>query len=88
MKTLRLNEKSNKSKGKIVEEKKKSGIETVSNVFEKNSRERGERGRGKRDKREKRVRVDSTQILNTTQSKSQLSITHLLLTNSTYHLNK
>jgi hypothetical protein len=55
MKALRLNEKSNKGKEKIVEEKEESGIETVLNVFEKIGRGRGSRGRGGRGGREEEL---------------------------------
>jgi hypothetical protein len=71
MKALRLNKKSNKSKRKIVEEKKKSGMEIALNAFERGGRERGVRGRGGRGERERGAGVDSTQTLNTTQSKPQ-----------------
>jgi hypothetical protein len=81
MKALRLNKKGNKSKEKIVEEKKESGMKTVLNAFERGDRERGVRGRGgrergvrgkgKRGERERGTRVDSTQTPNTTQSKLQ-----------------
>jgi hypothetical protein len=42
MEALRLNEKSNKGKGKTVKEKEESGMETTLNVFE-----RGGRGRAR-----------------------------------------
>jgi hypothetical protein len=51
---LRLNEKDHKSKEKAVEEKKKSGMKTALNAFERGGRgressgERGGRGRGAR----------------------------------------
>jgi hypothetical protein len=57
MEALRLNEKSNKNKEKTVEEKKKSGMETVLNAFEKSGRERG---RGEKGERERRAGTDST----------------------------
>jgi hypothetical protein len=75
MKALRLNEKSNKGKGKAVKEKKKSGIETALNAFEKGGRGRESRDRGERGGRERGVGVDSIQTLNTTQSKPQPSST-------------
>jgi hypothetical protein len=71
MKALGLNEKDNKSKGKTVEEKEESGMETVLNVFEKGDRGRESRGRGGRGERGRGVGVDSTQTPNTTQSKPQ-----------------
>jgi hypothetical protein len=43
MEALGLNEKGNKSKEKVVEEKEKSGMETVLNAFEKSGRGRGAR---------------------------------------------
>jgi hypothetical protein len=60
MEVLRLNKKGNKDKGKIVEEKKKSGMETALNAFEKGGRERKVRGRGKRGERGRGVGADST----------------------------
>jgi hypothetical protein len=73
MEALRLNKKSNKNKEKVVEEKKKFGMETVLNAFERGGRGRGSRDRGERGERGERERgvgVDSTQTPNTTQSKS------------------
>jgi hypothetical protein len=86
MKALRLNEKSNKGKGKAVEEKEKSEMKTVLNVFKRGGRERESRGRGGR---RKGVGADSIQTLNTTQSKPQPSST-TTQHNSTNppHLNK
>jgi hypothetical protein len=72
MKALRLNEKGNKGKGKVVEEKKESGIETALNVFERGGRERESRDRGERGGRGRGTGADSTQTFNTTQSKPQL----------------
>jgi hypothetical protein len=66
---LRLNKKGNKSKEKTIKKKEKSGMKTVLNTFKKSGRERGVRGRGRRGKREREAGVDSTQTLNTTQSK-------------------
>jgi hypothetical protein len=43
MKALRLNEKDNKSKEKVVEKKEKSGMKTALNAFEKDGRERKQR---------------------------------------------
>jgi hypothetical protein len=71
MKALRLNEKSNKSKEKTVEEKEESGMETALNAFERGGRERGSRGRGERGERGRGVGADLTQTPNTTQSKPQ-----------------
>jgi hypothetical protein len=71
MKALRLNEKDNKDKGKTVKEKKKSGMKTVLNIFEKSGRERGSRGRGERGERGRGAGAHSTQTPNTTQSKPQ-----------------
>jgi hypothetical protein len=75
MKALRLNEKDNKGKGKTVEEKEKSGMETALNAFERGGRGRGSRGKGGRGGRGRGAGVDSTQTPNTTQSKPQLSST-------------
>jgi hypothetical protein len=72
METLRLNEKNNKDKGKIVEEKKKSGIETVLNAFKRDGREKEVRGRDERGERGRGTGADSIQTPNTTQSKPQL----------------
>jgi hypothetical protein len=73
MKALRLNEKGNKDKGKVVEKKEESGIETVLNAFERGGRGRGKgsRSRGGRGERGRGVGVDSIQTPNTTQSKPQ-----------------
>jgi hypothetical protein len=60
MKALRLNEKGNKGKGKAVEEKKKSGMETALNAFEKGGRGRESRGRGGRGGRGREAGADST----------------------------
>jgi hypothetical protein len=60
MKALRLHEKSNKSKGKAIEEKEESGMETVLNACERGGRGRGNRGRGRRGERGRGVGVDST----------------------------
>jgi hypothetical protein len=79
---LKLNEKDNKSKGKIVEEKKESAIKTVLNVFEKDGRERESRGRGERGGRERRAGVDSTQtpkIFNPNHNTTQHNSTNPLL---------
>jgi hypothetical protein len=73
MKALRLNEKDNKSKRKTVEKKKKSGMKTVLNTFERGGREKRVRGRDERGERGREARMDSTQTPNTTQSKPQLS---------------
>jgi hypothetical protein len=70
MKALRLNKKDNKGKGKVVEEKE-SGMKTALNVYERGGRGRESRGRGGRGGRGRGVGVDSTQTLNTTQSKPQ-----------------
>jgi hypothetical protein len=51
MEALGLNEKSNKSKGKAVEKKKKSGMKIALNAFKKGGRERENRGRGERCER-------------------------------------
>jgi hypothetical protein len=75
IKALRLNEKSNKGKEKVVEEKEKSRMKTVLNAFKRDGRERESRDRGERGERERGARVDSTQTLNTTQSKPQPSST-------------
>jgi hypothetical protein len=71
MKTLWLNEKGNKDKGKAVEEKEESGMETALNAFERGGRERGSRGGGERGRRGRGAGVDSIQTPNTTQSKPQ-----------------
>jgi hypothetical protein len=71
MEALGLNEKSNKSKEKAVEEKEKSGMKTVLNAFERGGRGRESRGRGERGGRGRGVGADSTQTPNTTQSKPQ-----------------
>jgi hypothetical protein len=60
MKALRLNEKSNKSKGKVVEEKEESGMETALNTFEKSGRGRGSRDKGGRGGRGRGVGADLT----------------------------
>jgi hypothetical protein len=75
IKALRLNEKSNKSKRKAVEEKEESGMKTALNVFKRDGRERESRDKGERGERERGAGVDSTQTLNTTQSKPQPSST-------------
>jgi hypothetical protein len=54
---LRLNEKSNKGKGKTVKKKKKSGMETLLNVFERDGREKRARDRGERGERERGAEV-------------------------------
>jgi hypothetical protein len=72
---LGLNEKGNKGKGKIVEEKEESGMKTVLNAFERGGRERESRDRGGRGERGRGAGVDSTQTPNTTQSKPQPSST-------------
>jgi hypothetical protein len=86
IKALRLNEKGNNDKGKTVEEKEKSGMETALNAFERGGRGRESRGRGGRGGR---VEANSTQTPNTTQSKPQPSST-TTQHNSTnpHHLNK
>jgi hypothetical protein len=66
---LRLNENGNKGKEKTVKEKEKSGMETALNTFERGGR--GRRTRGERGGRERGAEADSTQTLNTTQSKPQ-----------------
>jgi hypothetical protein len=71
IKALGLNEKGNKGKEQIVEEKEESGMETALNAFERDGRERGSRDRGERGGRGRGARADSTQIPNTTQSKPQ-----------------
>jgi hypothetical protein len=75
MKALRLNEKGNKGKEKVVEEKKKSGMEIALNAFEKGDREREVRDRGERDGRGRGTGADSIQTPNTTQFKPQLPST-------------
>jgi hypothetical protein len=69
MKALGLNKKGNKSKEKTVEEKEESEIETVLNAFKRDGRGREVRGKGERGGRGRGARADSTQTLNTTQSK-------------------
>jgi hypothetical protein len=46
-------------------------MKTVLNAFERDSREREARGKVKRGERERETGADSTQTLNTTQSKPQ-----------------
>jgi hypothetical protein len=60
MKALRLNEKGNKGKEKIIEEKEKSEMKIALNVFKRGGREREARGRGRRGGRERETEVDST----------------------------
>jgi hypothetical protein len=49
MKALRLNEKGNKGKEKVVEEKEESGMKTALNAFERGGKRRGTRDRGERE---------------------------------------
>jgi hypothetical protein len=69
MEALGLNEKGNKGKEKVVEKKKESGMKTALNAFKRGGR--GRESRGGRDGRGRGTGVDSTQTLNTTQSKPQ-----------------
>jgi hypothetical protein len=71
IKALGLNEKGNKGKEKIVEEKKESGMKTALYAFKRGDRGRGSRGRGGRGERERGAEADSIQTPNTTQSKPQ-----------------
>jgi hypothetical protein len=76
--TLGLNEKGNKGKGKVVEEKEESGMKTALNAFKKGGRGRESRDRGERGRRGRGAGADSTQSTqtpNTTQSKPQPSST-------------
>jgi hypothetical protein len=57
---LRLNEKGNKGKGKAVEEKEESGMETALNTFERGGRGRESRDKGGRAGRGKEAETDST----------------------------
>jgi hypothetical protein len=75
MEVLGLNEKGNKGKGKAVEKKEKSGMETALNAFERGGRGRESRGRDGRGERGRGAGADSTQTPNTTQSKAQPPLT-------------
>jgi 16S rRNA U1498 N3-methylase RsmE len=55
---LKLNEKGNKDKGKTVEEKKKSGMETALNAFEKSGRE----SRTEVEEVEEKEKLEQTQL--------------------------
>jgi hypothetical protein len=92
MEALGLNEKGNKGKGKTVEEKEESGMETTLNAFERGGRGRGSRGkggRGERGERGRETKANSTQtptLLKPNHNHHQPPLNTIQLTH--HHLNK